>query len=156
MPFWGTNPEPPDDPDNGRFDRYAETGGLFLRLTSLADCDVAVFPQNWESAGDQALELAQPFSAACRAAGKTPVVFSGADATEPLDVDAVVFRTSLLRSRRRSNEFALPAWSEDFLRNHLGGELRTREKQVWPVVGFCGNTLGGRPARTFGGSLRRV
>lgn len=156
MPFWGTNPEPPDDPDSGRFDHYAETGRSFLRLRPLTECDVAVFPQNWESAGERAAELAEPFAAACRAAGKTPVVFSGADPTEPLPVDAVVFRTSLLRSQRRPNEFALPAWSEDFLRNHFGGELSTRRKQPRPVVGFCGNTLGGPPARSLGGSLLRA
>lgn len=156
MPFWGTNPESPGDPDNGRFDRFAEVGSSFLIQSALADCDVGVFPQNWESAGERAVELAEPFSATCRAAGKTPVVFHGADSMESIPVDAVVFRTSLLRSRREPNEFALPAWSEDFLANHLGGELRTRRKQRRPVVGFCGNTLGGQPSRTLGGSLRRA
>jgi len=156
MPFWGTNSEPEGDPDNGRFDRYAELGRSFLRLSALADCDIGAFPQNWESAGEQAAELATRFSAACRQAGKTPVVFHGADSTEPLPVEAVVFRASLLRSRRRPSEFALPAWSEDFLANHLGGELRIRSKQPRPVVGFCGNTMSGPPARTFGRTLRRA
>ena len=53
MPFWGTNPEPPGDPDNGRFDRYAEVGRSFLRLAALADCDeVLIVPTaalNWSS-----------------------------------------------------------------------------------------------------------
>lgn len=156
MPFWGTNPESPGDPDNGRFDRYAEIGSSFLSLATLADCDIGVFPQNWESAGERAVELAEPFSAACRGTGKTPVVFHGADSMEPIPVEAVVFRTSLLRSRRQPNEFALPAWSEDFLANHLEGELRTRRKQALPVVGFCGNTMGGQPTRSLAGSLRRA
>jgi len=152
-PFWGTNPETP--PDTGRFDRYAEVGGSFLRLSSLADCDVGIFPQNWESAGERALELGEAFAATCSGAGKTAVVFSGADATDPLPIAATVFRTSLVRSQRRPNEFALPAWSEDFLQ-YCGGEFRPRSKQPRPVIGFCGNTLGGLPARRVGDGIRSL
>lgn len=146
-PFWGTNPEAP--PDTGRFDRYAEIGSSFLRLTSLADCDVGVFPQNWESAGEQAIDLGQRFADVCRSAAKTPVIFHGGDATEPLPVDATVFRTSLLRSRRGPNEFALPAWSEDFLLRYLDGGLRPRRKRARPVVGFCGNRMAARSWRVM-------
>ena len=32
-----------------------------------------------------------------------------------------VFRTSLARSKRQANEFAMPAWSEDFAVRYLGG-----------------------------------
>lgn len=138
-PFWGTNPEPVEDPNNGRFDRYAENGSSFLRLSPLADCDVGVFPQNWESAGDRAVELAQRFGELCRNAGKPAVVFHGLDSTDPLPVDAVTFRMSLLRSSRRANEFAQPAWSEDFLERYLGGEVRARKKRPRPIVAFCGN-----------------
>jgi Exostosin family len=153
-PFWGTNPEVP--PDTGRFDRYVELGSSFLRMSSLADCDVGVFPQNWESAGERAAALGAEFSAVCRDAGKTPVVFHGADPTDPLPVDATVFRTSLIRSRRRPNEFAFPAWSEDFLVCYFDGRLRPRPKRRRPVVGFCGNTMAGAPARTSGGMIRRM
>lgn len=155
-PFWGTNPETPGDPDNGRFDRYARVGGSFLRLTSLSDCDVGVFPQNWESAGEQAGELAGRFAEACSDAGKSPVVFHGGDSTEPLRADAVVFRTSLLRSQRRSNEFAMPAWSEDFLASRLDGKLSLRRKRARPAVGFCGNPMADRPASALRGRIRRV
>ena len=153
-PFWGASPETP--PDTGRFDRYAEVGSSYLRLTSLADCDAGVFPQNWESAGEQALELGQRFVETCRDAGKTPVFFHGADPTEPLPVDATVLRASLVRSQRGPNEFALPAWSEDFLVRYLDGRLRPRPKRARPVVGFCGNTLGGLPTKTMGASVRRL
>jgi Exostosin family len=153
-PFWGTIPDPP--PDTGRFDRYAEVGSSYLRLSRLVDCDVGVFPQNWETAGERAAELAGNFATICRDAGKTPVVFSGADPTEPLPVDATVFRPSLIRSQRRPNEFALPAWSEDFLDRYLGGELRARPRRARPTVGFCGNTMVGRPPRRFGKTIRRL
>lgn len=154
-PFWGTNPEPPGDPDNGRFDRYAEVGSSFLRLAALEECDVGVFPQSWESAGEQAAELADRFSALCRDAGKPAVIFHGADSTDALPVDAVVFRTSLLRSQRQPNEFATPAWSADFLERYAGGTVRPRKKLTRPVVGFCGNTLA-LPPTSLARKLRRV
>src|SRR5690242_6223023 len=69
-PFWGTNPETP--PDTGRFERYADVGGSFLRLAALLDCEVGVFPQNWETAGERATELGEEFAALCRAARKEP------------------------------------------------------------------------------------
>jgi Exostosin family len=153
-PFWGTNPETP--PDTGRFDRYAEVGASFLHLSSLAGCDVGVFPQNWESAGERALALGEAFATTCRDAGKPPVFFSGADSTDPLPVDATVFRASLVRSRRLPNEFALPAWSEDFLQRYLGGELRLRPRRARPKIAFCGNTMAGLPTRTPRSGLRRL
>jgi hypothetical protein len=152
-PFWGTNPEAPGEPDAGRFDRYAEHGGSFLGLGSLADCDVGVFPQNWESAGEAALDLSKRFAGVCRDAGKTPVTFYGGDSTDPLPVDATVFRTSLLRSQRGPNEFALPAWSEDFLARYRDGRLQPRPKRTRPVVGFCGNT-NVAPPRSLAGAVR--
>jgi hypothetical protein len=155
VPFWGTNPEAPGEPDAGRFDRYAELGSSFLDLSSLADCDVGVFPQNWESAGEQAVNTGERFVAVCRDAGKTPVIFHGADSTEPLPVDATVFRTSLLRSQRRANEFALPAWSEDFLVRYFDGRLRPRPKRTRPVVSFCGNTSVA-PSKAWTRTVRRL
>jgi hypothetical protein len=152
VPFWGTYAETPNDADKGRFDRYEKVGGSFLSLASLPECDVAVFPQNWESAGDQAPELAERFVAASREAGKTPVVFHGADPTDPLPVDATVFRTSLLRSRRGRSEFALPAWSDDFRVRYFDSDLPQRPKRARPVVGFCGNRMA---ARSWRGTIRQ-
>lgn len=156
IPFWGTNPKPPGDPDNGRFDRYAEVGNSFLRLSALADCNVAVFPQNWESAAERALELGERFVALCRDAGKMAVVFSGADSTDSLPVEATTFRTSLLRSRRLPHEYASPAWSEDLLSRYLDGELRLRPKGARPVVGFCGNPSLVPSRRTMASAARRL
>ena len=154
VPFWGTVPDAP--PDTGRFDRYAEVGSSFLRLTSLPDCDVGVFPQNWETAGERAVELGQRFAAVCHEASKTPVIFHGADSTDPLPVEATILRTSLIRSRRGPDEFALPAWSEDFLECYADGEICPRPKRARPVVGFCGNTMAGLPPKQLGGRVRRL
>jgi hypothetical protein len=141
-PFWGVGPEPEDDPATGRYDRLAETGRSFLRLAPLEDCDVAVFPQSWEAAQEDtaAVERARRLERACRQAGKPLVVFYWADATDPVPLDAVVFRTSLYRSSRSPREFAQPAWSEDFLQRYRGGSLEPRPKRARPLVGFCGYT----------------
>lgn len=155
-PFWGAELHPAGTPDEGRFDRYAEVGRSFLRLTTLSDCDVGVFPQNWETAGERAVELSERFAALCREAEKPMVVFHGADALDPLPVDAVVFRTSLLRSRRHPSEFALPAWSEDFVERYLDGQLRPRRKGRHPIVGFCGNTSAERPRSTLRRRISRL
>src|SRR5262249_13879124 len=56
---------------------------------------------------------------------------------------AVVFRTSIYRSRRRPGEFAQPAWSEDFVERYAGGALPVRKKAAKPTVGFCGLVPGG-------------
>jgi len=142
VPFWGINPEPPGDPSNGRFDRYASVGRSFLRLAPLDECDVAVLPETWEgvSTDPAARERAQAFAATCAEAGKPLVAFFWDDSSEHVPLDVVVFHTSLERSRRLATEFAQPAWSEDFLERYAGGELPVRAKGPRPVVGFCGKT----------------
>ena len=86
VPFWGTVPDAP--PDTGRFDRYAEVGSSFLRLTSLPDCDVGVFPQNWETAGERAVELGQRFAAVCHEANRMYTVALGEVPKQPIWADA--------------------------------------------------------------------
>ena len=135
-PFWGKNPEDPADPNSGRFDAYAEAGSAFFELAPLARADLAVFPCEWS---ESLAPVAAAFIAAGRAAGKPTAVFFGGDEHQVLSHDgALVFQTSLFRTQRRPNEFAQPAWSEDFVGVHLGGRLPVREKGPKPVVGFCG------------------
>jgi hypothetical protein len=135
-PFWGKNPEGPADPNSGRFDRYAEVGSTFFELASLEAADVAVFPREWSRS---LASQADSFVTAAQHLGKQTAVFVGADEHEAIPTEgALIFQTSLYRSRRRSNEFALPAWSEDFVTAHLGGRLPLRPKRGRPVVGFCG------------------
>jgi hypothetical protein len=144
-PFWGKNYEDPDDPDSGRFDGYAATGDQFFFLAPLEEAEFAVYPRDLSSPGaDAALP---EFLALAREAGKPAVVFFASDSTEPVEGDALVFRTSLHSSRRRPGEYALPGWSEDFLTRYVGRELPLRRKQSRPVVGFCG--FAGAPARSL-------
>jgi Exostosin family len=141
-PFWGKNPEEPGEPMTGQFDRYVEVGGRFFEMTTLPQADLAVLPQPWQQVfeDETALARAQRFVEAADRANKRVVLFfwsdSDADVAYP---QAVVFRTSLYRSRRRHNEFAMPSWSEDFVQRYLDGQLVVRTKHHRPVVGFCGH-----------------
>jgi hypothetical protein len=135
-PFWGKNPEDPADPNSGRFDRYAELGSTLFELAPLELADLAVFPCEWSRSLASAAER---FVATARAAGLPTAVFVGGDDHEVISYDgAMVFQTSLYRSQRGPNEFAQPAWSEDFVKAHLGDRLPIRSKRGRPVVGFCG------------------
>jgi hypothetical protein len=135
-PFWGKNPEDPADPNSGRFDRYAETGAALFELAALDDADLAVFPVGWSETAAPAVES---FVESARTAGKPAAVFIGADEHKTVPHEgALVFQTSLLGSHRGSNEYAQPAWSEDFVTAHLGGRLPIRRRGRRPVVGFCG------------------
>src|SRR5256884_5977564 len=140
-PFWGKNPEDPRDPTSGRYDRYVDTGSRFFEMTTLEKADVAVFPGAWEQVlGDTAaVKRAEQFLELARRARKPTVIFfwSDSDKEIPYD-DTLVFRTSCYRSRQRRNEFAMPAWSEDFVLRYLGGQLPLRSKGERAVVGFCG------------------
>jgi hypothetical protein len=140
-PFWGKNPEDPGDPNTGRFDAYTARGGHLFSLTSVDEADVAVLPCDWSEVEGKldALARSEEFFALAREAGRTTAVFFASDSDSSLpDEGIVTFETSLYRSRRRPAQFALPAWSEDFVARYLGGRLPVRPKGPRPVVGFCG------------------
>jgi hypothetical protein len=134
-PFWGPNAEDARDPNTGRFDRYREAGVAYFELADLASTDIVVFPCDWTPA---LAKEADQVIAAAREMAKPSVVFVAGDEHRTLRGATLVLQTSLERSRRLPNEFALPAWSEDFVTAHLGGELPVCRKGPRPVVGFCG------------------
>jgi hypothetical protein len=140
-PFLGTGGKGWSDSSAGVFDEYLATGSQFFRMTTLADADVAILPGAWSHYIDAAegRALAKDFVAIAKSAGKRTIVFFNSDSTEEVQLDdSLIFRTSLNRSRKRPNEFALPAWSEDIVERRLDGKLPIRPKSGRPVVGFCG------------------
>jgi len=159
-PFWGKNPEDPGDPSSGRYDRYVEVGSRLFEVTTLEKAEVAVFPGAWEQVlGDTAaVKRAEQFLELARRARKPTVIFFWSDSDEAIRYrNTVVFRTSLYRSRRRRNEFAMPAWSEDFVTRYLGGQLPLRSKGERAVVGFCGYAPSFRTgSRTLRGRLKQA
>src|SRR3989338_830174 len=140
-PFWGKNPEDSKDPSSGRFDQYVKIGSRFFQMTPLKDADVAIFPAAWEHVvGDtSALKKAEKFIENASKAGKPTVIFFFSDSDEDIPYkNTIIFRTSLYRSHRKPNEFAMPAWSEDFIAKYHNGQLPIRQKKQRPVIGFCG------------------
>ena len=131
-PFWGKAPETPNDPFKGWIDRYSERGARFFQMTGLLDADLAILPVAWSHVSEtsEGRMQANRFAATARSAGKQTVVFFNSDSTEDVSLeDSLVFRTSLYRSRRKPTEFALPAWSEDFVAQNLHGKLVLRKKK---------------------------
>ena len=133
-PFWGTPPEDPSDPSSGRFDRYSTVGREYFRMSSLKEADLAVLPGAWEymNASPEGRKRSGEFLDMVKQGGKQALVFFWSDDEAPLCIDgATVFRTSLRASQKKPNEFAMPAWSEDFIAKYLGGSVRVREKNSW-------------------------
>jgi hypothetical protein len=140
-PFWGVPALDAQHPEHGRFDAYARVGGQFLQLTCLEDAALGVFPIEWEQPARDPLNtrLAREFVARAAGASKPCVIFCYGDFDEPLAFpDAIVYRTTLYRTRRQVNERAMPAWCVDLLQAESGGELTLRPKRTKPVVSFCG------------------
>ncbi len=137
LPFWG---EQLSNYSNIELDDHHELetlGAELFELASLAECDLALYPAYWRE-GD-ANEQAHRLAAQAKAAGKQALIFFWSDLDEPIPVDnAIVYRTSLTRSRRRPNERVPPALVKDWGLEMHAGSLRLREFSSRPVVGFCG------------------
>jgi hypothetical protein len=150
FPFWGEG-----HPQNGRFERYSEIGRSFFEMTSLEEADIAVMPVAWElvTNNDPAMDLAHEFAEKVKASGKRTIIFFWSDSDEEVPIDGtVVFRTSMYRSKRRTNEYAMPAWGDDFVAKYREGRVLVREKGETPIVGFCGYAAPLEPS--FGWKLR--
>jgi hypothetical protein len=141
IPYWGKNREDPRDPTSGRFDVLARRGHDFYKMTSIEECNIAVLPVNWEMLGrykDGYNKARDMINLAARNEKKTAVFYIH-DSTAKLPLqNIIVFRTSLCRSTRGKNEYALPAWSEDIISKYYHGKLPLRIKKKKPLIGFCG------------------
>lgn len=123
-----------------RFDEYERLGHEFLSLVSLSECDVAVLPFDWQFAlsNRRVAEVAERAAEAARQAGRKILVFFFHDSEEAIPLhNAIVFRTSMQRGRRQ-NEFAHPAWVDDYPGMTADGTISVRPKGHRPSVGFCG------------------
>ncbi len=152
IPFWG-NFLPHDG-----YAGLEREGKHFLELVEPEAAEVAVLPFDGSELIDfrdhrvvpAVRDLAARFVERARAAGLKTIVIMNSDSNQPIDLpDILVFRTSLSSRTRGPNEFALPAWHEDLVGNHLGGQIKLSEWNEIPSVGFCGL------AATSGPPLRR-
>jgi hypothetical protein len=132
-PFWGSLEERHIDSD--RFVDYCAVGMSIFQITSLQESDALLLPGEYVSGSPEALAMAE----LAKTHGKKLIVFFNSDSDEEIPLDnAIIFRTSFYASRRKPNEFAVPGWSNDFLKSHLQGQMRLRDKHEIPVIGYTG------------------
>jgi hypothetical protein len=140
IPFWG------EYHDHDGYTRFASWARDNWRLTSLKDAGIAALPfDGREILGGptpqaSTVTLAQRFVDLAAGAGLQTLIVVNHDSIAPLPISGpmVVLRVSLDRRTRASWEFALPAWHENIVDTHLGGQLPFREYRSRPVVSFCG------------------
>ncbi len=142
-PFLGLiQPQDLGQPDSHRFDLYMQLGQRYFSMVPLPEAEVIVAPGEWIAGGvnESIRQLADEASRF----DKPLVIFFNNDSSESIEIKgSVIFRTSFYRSTRQPNEFAFPGWSEDFVHTYLGGQLVLRQKQIQPVIGYCGYTTMG-------------
>lgn len=139
VPFWGPNEGQFESMQPTRVARYVAQHADFLTLGSLAECDFAVFPVEYQLCTHPDRErLLLDFAALAHRAGKPVVVFIGGDLNRHPPVGDFVFHTALYRATLRANTFGMPPILEDLAERHLGGEVPVRGKTPVPSVSFCG------------------
>ncbi len=135
------------------YDRYIEISSSIFEMTSLEDADFAIMPANWRTIrGDSwrskvnknALNLSIQFAETIEKLGKPLVVFFSGDCSdEEIPVrNAIMIRQGIYRSKRKQNDFSMPAFIEDLVKHYLVGQIPIRQKADKPVVGFCGLVKG--------------
>ena len=140
-PFWGEIPEDPKHFKASRFQSLATGGKAFLEMTSLAECDLAIFPCHWHliCANATAYERGLQFIRDANAVGKPVAIFSQGDWQGDPNLDdknTLIFYTSSFQSNRNINEFAMPEWTADV--REFDRSISVREKRSKPMVSFCG------------------
>jgi hypothetical protein len=137
LPFFDDSVlEKDNDFKNGK--KWKTSLEKYISLSNKEDCDAFVFPEKLNhNIGKYIFEA--------RRQNKKILAFFNDDYDKPscLDERVKLYRTSLLKSKQRKNEFAMPAWSQDF--NDIA-PFTARNKDSKPTVGFCG---------FFSNSLRR-
>jgi len=154
-PFWGGDHYDPEGNALQIGRAYAARAGeIFEIVSTMEESDAVLLPTDWSQIRRRPAEMARTrdLMERARASGRHVIIHYRPDA--PLQVNwpahAVVFRTAMLLSQRRPNEFILPQWSRDYLAD-MGGEVQIRPKEEIPVVGFCGFAppIGMRPGKRW-------
>jgi len=134
-PFWGASHW--FDRYPSLYDEFMREGSTLFTVTESPDeADCFLPPSGWQEGGSpQAVRMAE----LARRHGKPLLVFFCSDSFEevPLDV-AIIYRTSMNRSTKKTNEHSWPIWTCDILRSYGGGTVADRRCTSRPTVGYCG------------------
>lgn len=162
FPFWGK----PSINDNvlkqgvypwiDCFDNYIENAKRKFDFSSLEEADLVVLPVNWvHLISEEKMNTAINCLKQAIDLEKISVVFYGGDYSYkqlPIHCD-LIFRQSMYASSRQKNDFAIPAWGEDIVKNNLNNQIIIRQKQSKATVGFCGFSAK-NSFKTYAKSLR--
>lgn len=113
-------------------DDYKEKIQENIKLSSIEECDYIVYPNKFEASEEmkEYIGLATQYN-------KKLISFYVDDSSIPTASipNLNVFRTSILKSKKKNHEYAMPAWSKDFKKYK---DIPLRKKQLKPTIGFCG------------------
>ena len=119
--------------DLGRFERLRKNLADYFISVSSEEADLFVYPHPY-SDGPQTRNAGK----LAKRRGLPCLFFRGSDSVTPEFPDwGVVYRTSISESRVTPKERAMPAFSDDFLRERKGNVLLRKKGDV-PSIGFCG------------------
>ena len=136
-----------DKPYETRLQQYGSRASQFVAVDSPSDADLYLLPLTWNYYLEQdVVHLVADEVERSAEAGHQLVIFNAGDFTANLPFSNVtLFEASSYASRRNSRKnhiFALPAFILDYLHLYCHGQIQFREKQVVPVIGFCGQADG--------------
>lgn len=148
-PFWGEFDDPQSVPASAAVNLWRRDFLAVDAFITLVDdpreADFALLPGDWKQYRRRKREsLAHDFAKKVSRYGKPLLVIYQHDSAERIPLNhAVVLRTSLVASKKAKNEYAMPAWHTDYVREYSDGALRLNPKGEKPLVGFCGHVLQG-------------
>jgi hypothetical protein len=124
-----------------QYNRYFQSGKNIFNFSSLEESDFAVFPLRWEHVvvNKSKYELFEIFLDRVQDYGIPTIIFFLSDSDRSIPIkNLIIFRTSLNRSTRKNNEFAMPAWEENIIETYFSGNLQVRKKERTATLGFAG------------------
>ncbi len=115
---------------------FREIRDPFVQITDdPAKADYLLLAHNFSTLRKRHDDVAE-FEVLSKQYGKKVIVFWHGDRDDRVPLsNAIVFRTSIYGHTKRSEEIAMPAYSEDLLQ---GEHLQIRSKKEIPTIGFCG------------------
>jgi hypothetical protein len=117
---------------NNEFKDDTELKDIIIEYTEQpSEADVLVYHDKLDHNIAPYIDIAKTYN-------KKVLAFYNDDKSAPTALPECVhvYRTSIIKEKRKSNEFSLPAWSCDFKKIIAPNNIKTKNKK--PIIGFCG------------------
>ena len=138
-PFWGNPEDDITNPDYGRFDSYVQAGKNIFEIVA-EPSEAAAFLLPFEFSFDtESLIQVKHLDNLAKQYNKKIITFYNSDFDKALPIaNAIIFRTSFYKSKKKPNEYAIPGWSANFLTSETKNLLPALVKPKDPVISYCG------------------